>query len=96
MSEVEWTKEYYKDGTLHCETPHVNSKAHGVAEWYYKDGALEWETPYTNGQRHGVEKWYYEDGTLHCEFLWIKGEERNDLKGDEHRLTRLMLLGEQV
>ena len=95
MSEVEWTKEYYKDGTLHCETPHVNGKLHGVEKKYYGNGILHWETPYVNGQLHGVEKYYHRNGILFHEDLWIRGKMRNSLLRKEHRLERLMLLGEE-
>jgi len=95
MSEVEWKKEYYKDGLLLCETPYINGQVHGVEKWYYNNGQLQWEDPYVNGLNHGVEKTYNKDGTLKEENLWINDERRNDLLGDEHKLARLMLLGEE-
>jgi len=119
MSEVEWDRDYYGDGTLRSEYPFVNRQLHGMVKEYWSNGTLSWKTPYINDREHGVEKGYYVDGTLNwtvsyvngerhgierhydaCllkqETLWIRGEERDDLKGDEHRLTRLMLLGEQI
>ena len=95
MSEVEWKREYHRDGTLQRETPYVNDQEHGVEKGYYSNGMLEWEQSYIDGQPHGAEKYYHNNGVLRYEALWVRGKQRNDLLGDKHRLKRLMLLGEQ-
>lgn len=95
MSEVVWERKYYKNGQLYHEDPYVNGFNHGIEKYYYDDGQLELEIPLVNNKRHGITKWYYKNGVLREVDLWIKGRVRNDLLGDEHRLTRLVLLGEQ-
>jgi len=93
MSEVEWMREYWDNGTLYCEVPYINGHKHGVARWYFSSGALEQEISYSNDKAHGIQRWYYENGEIRLENLKIKGKKRNDLLGDKHRLMRLMLLG---
>jgi len=95
MSEVVWKKTYFEGGQLNHKTPYVNNRRHGVEKRYCKSGRLRWESPYANGRLHGIERLYYNNGQLDCEFLWIRGQLRDDLLGEEHRLTRLMLFGEQ-
>jgi len=89
-------KWYYKDGQLQCEIPHVNGLIYGVRKMYHEDGQLSRETPYVNHRRHGIENQYNYNGTLKEQYLYINDKIRNDLLGDEHRLTRLTLLGSEV
>jgi len=96
MDEVEWYKSYWTNGQLYNESPFVNKKRHGKAKWYYEDGQLAHEIPHIDGQIHGVTSRYNRDGTLGEQNIWINGEIRNDLLGDEHRLTRLALLGSET
>jgi len=95
MSEVEWRRLHKSSGMLYWETPFVNGRPHGIEKKYYKNGILQWEISFINGQLHGVSKTYHRDGTLQEESLWIRDKKRNDLLEDEHRLERLILLGEQ-
>jgi len=67
---------------------------------YYTNGQLKCKISWINGKRHGTEKWYHEtkkwyhkNHKLESETLWINGEKRDDLLGNKHKLTRLMLLG---
>lgn len=96
MSEVKWIRLYRGNGILYWETPYVNDQPHGVEKKYYKDGTLEWEVSFINGQPHGIQRRYHRDGTLRDETLWIRDKQRDDLLGDENRLLRLTLLGEEV
>jgi len=94
MSKVEWMRLRYANDQLHRETPYLNQQEHGVEKWYYEDGQLSSETRWVNGKRHGVDKMYCIDGQLLRETLWIRGIQRDDLLGDKHKLTRLVLLGD--
>jgi len=96
VSEVVWEKHHDAKGQLMYETPFVNGKAHGIQKGYWSDGQLCWEDPFVNNQQHGISRWYNRDGTLRSETLWIRDKHRNDLLGDEHKLARLILLGEEV
>jgi len=95
MSEVEWKRGYYDSGQLHYEIPYINHKRSGIRKSYHDNGHLRCEFPYVNDHLHGIARWYHNNGWLDKETLWINGEERNDLLGDEHRLARLILLGEE-
>jgi len=86
---------YYSDGELYWETPYANGHQHGIEKWYSSDGELYHENPFVNGRLHGVERWYNKDSTTEEKALWIRDRQRNDLLGDEHKLARLMLLGEE-
>jgi len=96
MSEVAWETGYWYNGHLHYNVPYINGQQHGIAKWYHDNGLLYMEASYVNGRCHGVQRFYNEDGQLRSEIPWVNGEERNDLLGDEHKLLRLMLLGEQI
>jgi len=96
MSEVEWIRHYHPGSDiLRYEASYVNGLHHGVEKSYYKDGTLLHESLWVNGQLHGMEREFYCQGLLKNKALWIRGYRRNDLLGDEHRLIRLVLLGEQ-
>jgi len=95
MSEVEWKKQYHSCGQEYRLIPYVNGKRHGIEKGYRTNGTLDYEDPYVNGVNHGIEKWYHEDGTLRRETIWLRGRPRPDLLGDEYRLTRLVLFGEE-
>jgi len=96
MSEVEWNKAYWDDGQIpKWEIPSINGMKHGVVVYYRRDGLINWKISFANGVQHGIER-YYNNGIFEWENLWINGEVRNDLLGEEHRLERLMLLGGEV
>jgi len=93
MGKIVWKKTYYNDGQLDHKIPYLNGRRHGLEVWYYPNGELKCEIPWVNGQLHGVEKLYCD--RLQYEIIWVRGQQRDDLLGDEHRLTRLMLLGDE-
>ena len=55
---VEIKTEYWSNGSMWHETPHVNGNVHGLEKHWYKNGNNRWEIPYKKDQQHGAKIWF--------------------------------------
>jgi len=91
----EWVEEHYDNGQLCFRCLYVNRVRQGTTRWYHPCGSLSQITTWINGELHGMDIIYSEEGVILGEILWYRGVVRNDLLGEDNKLARLMLFGEE-
>ena len=61
------TRDLYRNGAIHRETPQVDGMLHGTVRSYHNNGKLASEEPYDNGLVHGVcRRWAWSGKLLGC------------------------------